>query len=54
MTKSAMYKKFTYEDKFDRRWWADGRAKRSWIKFTKANNNRKFRRLYKQIDKDIF
>ncbi len=43
--KSNIHKKLTEEDKFDRKFWVHNRAKRSWIKFTKRRNNKKFRRL---------
>lgn len=43
--KSNIHKKVTEEDPFDRRYWVHNRAKRNWLKFTKRQNNKKFRRL---------
>lgn len=45
--KSNIYKKLTYEDKFERKWWIDTRAKRVWVRFEKRANRRKFRRMTK-------
>ena len=45
--KSNIYKKMTREDKFERKWWVDNRAKRVWVRFEKRANRRKFRRMTK-------
>lgn len=45
--KSNIHKKMTYEDKFERKWWIDSRAKRVWVRFEKRANRRKFRRMTK-------
>ena len=50
--KSNIYKKMTREkmtreDKFERKWWANNRAKRVWVRFEKRANRRKFRRMTK-------
>lgn len=37
----------TREDKFERKWWVDNRAKRVWVRFEKRANRRKFRRMTK-------
>ena len=42
--KSNIHKKMTHEDKFERKWWVDNRAKRVWVRFEKRANRRKFRR----------
>lgn len=42
-------KKVTYEDKFERRWWVDNKAKRNWIRWTKRFNNRQFRRIKNNV-----
>ena len=38
-------KKLTEEDKFSRKFWVHNRAKRSWIRKTKRENNKKFRKM---------
>lgn len=43
MSKSNSYRKETYEDKFDRKYWVHNAAKRSWIRWTKRKNNKKYR-----------
>lgn len=45
--KSNIHKKMTREDKFERKWWVDNRAKRVWERFEKRTNRRKFRRMTK-------
>lgn len=45
--KSNIHKKMTHEDKFERKWWVDSRAKRAWVRFEKRANRRKFRRITK-------
>ena len=46
------YKKLTHEDKFERRYWVDNRAKRLWIKWTKRRNNKFLRRKFKELIKE--
>ena len=40
------------EDKFERKWWVDNRAKRVWVRFEKRANRRKFRRMTKVQGED--
>ena len=44
------FKKTTWEDKFERKYWVSNKAKRSWIRFTKKYNNKKFRKIKGEED----
>lgn len=45
MAQRSEMKKMTYEDKFDRHYWVNNKAKRCYIKFMKRYNNHKYRRI---------
>ena len=48
------YKKLTWEDKFERKFWAGNKAKLKWVRFIKRFNNHKYRRKGKEeIEKEI-
>ena len=42
------YKKETWEDKFERKFWAGNKAKLKWVRFIKRFNNKKYRRKGKE------
>ena len=49
------YKKETWEDKFERKFWAGNKAKLKWVRFIKRFNNHKYRRKGKEeIEKEIW
>lgn len=52
MTKRSMEKRLTHEDKFDRKWWVNNKAKRSYVRFLKKSNRRKARRFFNKESKD--
>ena len=47
MAQRGLIKRITWEDKFERKYWVDNNAKRSWIKWQKQYNNKRFRKLGK-------
>ena len=48
MSEKSTMKKETQENKFERKYWVDNRAKRCFVRFLKKYNNKKFRRLIKE------
>ena len=48
MPQRAIMRKATYEDKFERKYWVNNNAKRSWIKWQKQYNNKRFRIISKR------
>lgn len=47
MAQRAIMRKATYEDKFERKYWTANNAKRSWIRWQKQYNNKRFRIISK-------
>ena len=43
----GIHKKLTWEEKFDRKYWAGNKAKRIWVRWMKHTNNKKLRRILK-------
>lgn len=50
---SNEYKKHTHEDKFDRNFWVNNKAKQNYFRFIKRRNNKKYRRYIKDTAKEV-
>ena len=42
-------KKYTFESRFDRKYWVSNTAKRNYFRFLKRYNNKRFRRILKKL-----